>query len=526
MRHAVVAVAQQRLRVYRDLASYRQGVERFFRLAESKHARLLVFPERTALMVVPPLLEGFRSNLAKEAGQTEGKRASLWRRARGKMLRGVARLVGSNLAEAVMQTLEEVPEIVWQQFTEIFARLAYEYKVTVVAGSGYFLDPDTRERRHLAAVFGPDGDILGIQGKVLLSEADQAWAQPAAGWQVIETPVGRLGITFGEEVLYPEVGRWLAYQGADAIITLAAARDVAVATQVKDGLWARVMDNQVFGALACTVGTDPFQPLPTPTYKGRSALLAPHGLTPGYNGVLVEAGTPSAEVLVTAQWDFEKLHHYWEAAPIPVRRRTPGKGTGRVLAAVYSQELSLEEARRRLPTRGPATLPVKPADVEADRKREAPAPRAAPETEETPHVVAWPPEEPGEAKVETPPEMPAAEPQAELQAPSEAPESSAPAEPEKEEDLTLADVLAQRSAPATEAVSQATEEEIPESLWNAVKNELERAATVLRSLTSGERPPTPKPEKPSEEAPSRGGWFQQMVQRAQHREMPEKWEEF
>ncbi len=357
MRNVVIAVAQQILRLYPDLDSYRRDLERFFRLAETKHARLIVFPTRTGLMIIPPLVGGFRSALLKKADLERKRASSWWKRARSGVMRSTAKFLGADITRELERVLREDPETVWENYVEIFSALAYEYKTTVVAGSGYFRDINDGVLRHIATVFGPDGDIIGQQAQVMLSDEVPHLVAPGQGWQALPTPVGRLGILFEEEVMYPEIGRVFAYQGVEGLIALGATREEMVVRLYHDGLKARVTDNQVFGALAFVVGTDPFQSEEKPPYRGRSVIMAPHGLTARGNGVLVEAGSSTAEVLVTARWDFEALHTYWRSTPPRLRQRLPVKEAASILAPLYSQGMTLEDAMRALPGRGPRALP-------------------------------------------------------------------------------------------------------------------------------------------------------------------------
>ena len=49
----------------------------------------------------------------------------------------------------------------------------------------------------------------------------------------MDTPVGRLGLLFGEEALYPEAGRVLAYQGAELLVILGATTDEVTASYIR-----------------------------------------------------------------------------------------------------------------------------------------------------------------------------------------------------------------------------------------------------------------------------------------------------
>ncbi len=494
MRHAVVAVAQQGLRLYPDLDAYRRDLQRFFRLAEMKHARLVVFPERTGLMVIPPLVEGFRSGLLKKADVSRGRASSWWERTRSGVMRSTAKLLRADIARELRKALEENPGFIWQKYVEVFAALAYEYKVTVIAGSGFFPDVNSGVLRHIATVFGPDGDIIGQQAKVTLDEEEKGLVEAGSTWQSIPTPIGRLGIVFGEEVMYPEVGRVLAYQGVESLIVLAATRDESVVRQLHDGLKARVTDNQVFGAIAFTVGEDPFTLEEKPPFRGRSIIMAPHGLTPRRNGVLVESGSSSAEVLVTARWDFDALHRYWQSAPIPVRRRLPVERTATLLAALYSQGLTLEEAAKALPPSGPRALP-----------REEPAARAPEErvSAEPPPTVATVPSAEKEAAPAEPPAAPEAEPEA---AAEPAPEEEAPTAEVPEEEAVPAEHREEIPAREPEATEEAPVEAVAEAETREAQEVEETETEVEPEPSTAESPESvaeavePAKEEPVETA--------------------------
>lgn len=580
MKYAIVAVAQQALRLYSDVESYKRDLERFFRLAEGKHARLLIFPERTALMLVPPLVEGFRAGLLKKAGTPRDPARSWWERTRSSVMRGTAKLLGADLRREVRKTLEEMPEFVWQRYVDIFAHLAYEYKVTVVAGSGFFKGPNSSSLHHMVTVFGPDGDILGHHAKVLLDEEEQEWVEPGEGWHVVETPVGRLGLVLGEEVMYPEVGRVLAYQGMDALIALAAVRDPLRGQILREGLQARVVDNQVYGALAFTVGHDPLADAEKAPYRGRSVIMAPQGLTSRRDSIVVESGSATAEVLLTARWDMEALHRYWETAPIPVRRRLPARAAGSLLAALYSQHVTLEEAMQALPTARPRALPESPAEETPESATSAEAPEDI--SPEPPAEPAPPVEPPAEEEPSAPPaveeEVRAEEssPEAEVLPESEAeetpveeaaealveavtsepePEAPHPAGSEEVVELTPDEVdvsppegpegkgergleVSLPPSPPTTTVQEAVEdiaeeEPFPSHLWEMVKRELEEAAKVLRTLTQEEieedlaeveeTSPTRSAEKGEKTsaagltAETEEGWFRRLVEQGKER---------
>lgn len=376
----VVACVQQRLRVPLTAADHREQVSRFVRVAANKRARLVVFPELAGLMVVPPLLRDRRSTLLKRAEQGRRQRASIWQRIVGNVAGGVATLVKASLQTSLAGLLDVAAPTLWSAYQALYGDLAREFGVTIVAPSIYAPDPLDGVIRNLAAVFGSGGELLGVQAKVMLSKADLPFAQPGATWDVIRTEVGALGIMIGNDVLYPEVGRLLAFQGAEALVMLAACTSVTHYNKLRAATLVRMQDNQLFAASSYVVGANPYNADQATPFAGRAAVFGPQELSPRQNGVLIEMGNQQSEGVLTAEWDFVLLKRLWETSETPVRQTLPIAQAGQMLAALYQSLQSLprlaadtgdEITTGEEETPGDSTPPAQPAPSEEPR-RDAP----------------------------------------------------------------------------------------------------------------------------------------------------------
>lgn len=356
MKQLVVAAAQMRMSLPQSLPEVEESLERFLRTAEAKRARLVVFPALSGLMALAPFLHGARTSLLKAADQARRGRASFWTRARGRLAGSLADMLKTDFGRLLEQALLHQGEALWGAYLDLFGRLAQRHTVTLVAGSAYLPDRNDGRVRHVSAVFGPDGELLGQQGAVTPAVDEAGFVQAGGRWQVIPTPAGRLGLLLGDDVLYPEAGRLLAYAGAEILVAQAACTYPVHYARLRQGLLARVEENQLYGAQSFLVGYNPFTPGEEAPFVGRSLIAAPIAMTPRYNGVLVEMGTDSTEGLITAEWSFEALQRHWETDPAPVRRRMPVAELGRFLGALYGRGLTLDEAARigRLPEAPPA----------------------------------------------------------------------------------------------------------------------------------------------------------------------------
>ncbi|RME65251.1 MAG: hypothetical protein D6790_02110 [Caldilineae bacterium] len=398
METLIVACVQQKMRLPQTLEDHRQDLRRFLRLAVNKQARLVIFPELAGMMVAPPLLAGFQASLLKRADLARRRQTTLWQKLSGSLAGSLARMLQVDLRRLVAGLLELDGAAVWQAYVDVYAGLAKEFDVTLVAPSAYLPDPLDGVIRNLSVVFGPDGAQLGYQAKGVLHPEDEDLAQPGNEWRVIQTDVGRIGLMLGSDMLYPEVGRLLAYQGAEILIGQGAATDRALYEKLRSGMLARMQDNQLFAAISFLVGPNELSLRQRKPFIGKSAILAPQELTPDASGVLVEMSNYRSESVLTAAWDFPALRELWETSDTPVRRRLPMESLGPALAQLYQR-------MQQLPR--PGDQPALPGSVEG----------ASPEhldLDELPVLASvterWPlPQSESDATPDQPPERPTEE---------------------------------------------------------------------------------------------------------------------
>lgn len=340
MDKVVVAAVQMRMRLPGTVDEYRDEIRRFLRTAESKHARLVVFPELAGLMLAPALLRDMRTNLLRSAEQGRRKRANPWQRIRGGAAGWLASVLKADLRSAAAGLLDVNAQGMWEVYCDLFGGLARDAHLTIVAPSAYLpcqTQQDANTITNQCAVFGPSGELLGTQAKVLGSSEDEDLAQRGRTWEVIPTEVGRLGIMLGSDVLYPEVGRLLAYQEAEVLVLQGATASAAAYNKTRAGILARMQDNQLFAVASWLVGHSPLKKSGDAPYQGRSAIFAPQELTPRYNGVLVEMGSAQAEGVVSAEWEYGALRKLWEESETPIRRSRAGEDVDALIVALYTQ---------------------------------------------------------------------------------------------------------------------------------------------------------------------------------------------
>ncbi len=337
MEKFVVAAVQQRMRLAADLNEFEQDVRRYVRIARLKGAHLIVFPELSGLMAAPPLLSGARAGLLKQADRGRQRQASFWTRATSKLAAGTADLLGTNFDREMVKLLTSGGQALWDAYESLFARLAFESGMTIVAGSLYGVDRQDGRLRNVASVFGPQGDLLGQQARVVTAAEQGGSVVPATGWVAIATPLGRIGLLVGPDMLYPEPARILTYQGVEMLVGVAACTHPALYHRMRLAMNARAQENQLYGLVSFLVGYNPFTPGDDLPFVGRSAIFAPVELTPRYTGIMVEAGTSQTETIIAAEWDMEALRRTWETSVVPMRHMEAVRVAAPVLAAVYQR---------------------------------------------------------------------------------------------------------------------------------------------------------------------------------------------
>jgi predicted amidohydrolase len=346
MEEIVVGCVQLKIRLPQDREELEQHLLRFVRLAQTKRVRLLVFPQFTGLMAAALVAKGGRAGLLKQADRARRANASFWTRTQAKLAGGAAGMLGADFSAAIEGLLLRQPEAVWESYTSLFSAIARYHGMTVVAGSSFLEDPTDGIVRHLALVFGPDGQLLGQQAAVTLPGDEHPLVEAGQSWQAISTPVGRLGLLIGSDALFPEAGRLLAFAGAEALIGLGAVAKPVHVHRLRQGVLARVEDNQLYGMASFAVGYNPFTPADETPYIGRSLIAAPAAMTPRANSILVEMGADSPEGLITAEWSYAALREQWAADDLAVRSGLPADRVGAPLAAVYSRQVPFDQAHQ------------------------------------------------------------------------------------------------------------------------------------------------------------------------------------
>ncbi|MEW6230964.1 MAG: nitrilase-related carbon-nitrogen hydrolase [Chloroflexota bacterium] len=213
------------------------------------------------------------------------------------------------LARGPASSPELVPAM-QASYEEAFSGLAKELGVYLAPGTVLTRGPNEGSCYHSAYLFGPQGQVIGVQHQTHLGPWGRGWGLLAGSeLGVFSTEIGRIGFVIGSDVGYPEVSRILCLQGANMLVHPVATRYSQEEWMAR--LWREVQANQVFGVEAALVGG-----LWEASFCGRSAVHAPVEMTEGNTGLLAWARAIDAQDTVMAVLDYGRLQQVVDEYPI------------------------------------------------------------------------------------------------------------------------------------------------------------------------------------------------------------------
>lgn len=379
MENLTVACIQQRMSIPPTHEDFEAEARRFLRQAQAKAADLTIFPELAGVMLAPPLISGFKLGFIKREDQGKRRDAGFLSRRLGRVAGTTAGAMGGGFRGSLERLLRKKGGVLKDAYIETFGRLAREFGTAIVGGSLYLFDEETETIKNRAFLFDVDGEVIGYQDKFNLSPDEQGLAVPGIDLNVLDTRQGRLGLLIGRDILYPELARLLAMQGADLLIGVVASPGAAQAKVIRSALTLRTEENQVFAAASFLLGPNYLSRENREDFYGQSALLAPISLTHKGDGVLVQTGTNSTEGLIATELDMGELNMLRQTSRFRPREEMNLGNQGQVLADFYSTESSIAQAVAQYAVE-PLEEISEPAPFEPVPLEEAPAEMPEPES--------------------------------------------------------------------------------------------------------------------------------------------------
>ncbi len=192
-------------------------------------------------------------------------------------------------------------------YLELFNKLAIKYNVNIIGGSHFTLEEDNLY--NISYLFKRDGEI-GKQYKLHITPSEKRWwgVQPGSKIEVFNTDAGNISIQICYDIEFPEVSRIAIERGARIIFVPFCTDERHGYLRVRYCAQARCIENQVFVALAGTVGNLPFTENMDIQYA-QSGIYTPSDFGFSRDGIASEC-TPNIETLVIHDVDLELLDRY------------------------------------------------------------------------------------------------------------------------------------------------------------------------------------------------------------------------
>ena len=202
-------------------------------------------------------------------------------------------------ARAVRRLAQLTPD-----YERLFGQLSKESGLYIIAGTHPVIQQG--ELYNAAHLFTPNGRVFR-QKKVHLTQTEKGPYQMSRGhgFYVYHTDYGRIAILVCYDVEFPEAARVLAEAGAQIIFVPSCTDERQGFCRVRYCAQARASENQVYLAMAGTVGNLPEVPCMA-THYGQAAVLTPSDYFFARDGIAAE-GTVNQEQMVIGDVDLNLL---------------------------------------------------------------------------------------------------------------------------------------------------------------------------------------------------------------------------
>ena len=262
---ARVCLVQYQMREIEGLKKFQQHCEYFIDAASNYKSDFVVFPEIFSIQLLSSIKE-------------------------------------RNPAKAVRKLARHTPQIL-----EMFSELAVQFDVNIVGGSHLTLEEHSLY--NVAYLFRRDGSI-GKQYKLHISPSEHHWwgVSPGNTIEVFDTDAGKIAIVLCYDVEFPEVCRIAVEKGADIIFVPFCTDERYGYLRVRYCAQARAIENQVYVAIAGTVGNLPSVENMDVQYA-QSAIFTPSDFAFPRDAIASEA-TPNIETVLVHDIDLQLLSRH------------------------------------------------------------------------------------------------------------------------------------------------------------------------------------------------------------------------
>ena len=207
-------------------------------------------------------------------------------------------------------------------FVAVYADLARRHGVHIVAPSlPVEVDGVIRNR---AWLLSPSGAMDHQDKRQMTRFENEQWGvAKGEALKVFDIGAAKIGIAICYDIEFPLIAHAMSQAGADLILAPSCTDTMAGANRVHVGARARALENQIYVALAPTVGEAPWSPAVDENHGWAAVYATPDRGFPD-DGVLAK-GALDRPGWITADLDFERLAAARETAQVFTRRDWDGQ---------------------------------------------------------------------------------------------------------------------------------------------------------------------------------------------------------
>ena len=190
------------------------------------------------------------------------------------------------------------------RYLELFSGLAVKYNINIIGGTHFTVEND--RLYNIAYLFRRDG-TLGKQYKLHVTPEESRWwgVQPGDSVEVFDTDRGKIAIQVSYDITFPELARIAVEKGARVIFVPFSADERTAYLRVRYCAQARCVENNVYIAVAGSVGNLPAVEN-LDIHYAQSGIYTPSDI-PFVRDAIAAECTPNTEMLVYEDLDLELL---------------------------------------------------------------------------------------------------------------------------------------------------------------------------------------------------------------------------
>lgn len=217
--------------------------------------------------------------------------------------------IAGTCSDAIAGDLQASLDAVARLRPEIDAELielSRRHKVHILGPSGPARRPDGRVVNE-AVLATPAGGV-GRQQKIIMTPFERRWGVTgagAAGLQVFDTAIGRIGVLICYDCEFPLLARSMAEAGTHLLLVPSCTERVSGYNRVRSGAMARALENSAASVQSPTVGDALWSPA-VDRNSGAAGIYVPAEAGFSDTGVVAE-GVLDQPCLVRAEIDFARL---------------------------------------------------------------------------------------------------------------------------------------------------------------------------------------------------------------------------